>query len=342
MDADQQERRLAARAAGYMMLAGGVLAGVTVLLPPHATGSDALIAVLGAGLAAVGIALIVLQRASQPVLGVAVGLGTATIAFATAEGGAVGTGTTDNEMLFVWICLFAFNFLSLPHAIGQLALVGTSYAWLLRDLPLGEGLTRWLVTMSTLLVAGLLVAHLRRSRNRLLGELAERARVDALTGALNRRSFEERATIELARALREGTPVSLLMIDVDGFKRLNDAHGHLAGDAILRSIARRLALETRQADAIARPGGDEFAVLLPGASARDASAVARRLLVAGLGEEHPAVTLSIGVATGPPPDGTFTSLWREADAAMYEAKRAGGNSARGRDTGAVAPLVAVS
>ncbi|HEY8465537.1 MAG TPA: GGDEF domain-containing protein [Solirubrobacterales bacterium] len=328
MDATYEERRLAARAAGLMMLAGAALATITVLLPPGAAGSDVLILVLALGLAALGITLVALRRASEVVLGIAIALGTVAITLGTREGGLVGTGTSDNEMLYVWICLFAFNFLAFRHALAQLAFIAVGYGWLLSGAPLDEAVTRWLVSISTLFVAGLLVAHLRSSRNRLVGELEQRARVDGLTGALNRRSFEERANLELARAQREGKPVSLVIIDVDGFKRLNDAHGHPTGDAILRRIANRLELETRQTDAIARPGGDEFAVLLPGATTGDALAVAERLLYAGSGEEEPGVTLSIGVATGPPPDGSFRALWEQADAAMYEAKRAGGNAAR--------------
>lgn len=328
MDATHDERRIAARAAGLMMIAGGMLATVTVILPPRAAGSDALILGLAMGLVSLGVMLLGLRRASEVGLGIALAIGTVAITLATREGGLVGTGTNDNEMLYVWICLFAFNFLSMPHAFAQLALIGASYAWLLSGVPLDEGASRWLVSLSTLLVAGLLVAHLRRSRNRLVDELTHRARVDGLTGALNRRSFEERAEAELARAQADGTPVSLVIIDVDGFKRLNDEHGHPTGDAILRRIANRLELETRQTDAIARPGGDEFAVLLPGAASAAALAVAERLLSAGVSDDEPGVTLSIGVATGPPDDGSFGSLWEQADAAMYEAKRAGGNAAR--------------
>ena len=94
-----------------------------------------------------------------------------------------------------------------------------------------------------------------------------RPRTDGLTGLLNRTSLEERAELELARGRRHGTPVSLIVVDMDGFKAFNDTRGHPAGDELLRAVADGLQRETRQVDALSRPGGDEFAVLLPGASA---------------------------------------------------------------------------
>lgn len=319
--------RLAARSAGLMMLAGAALVAITVLLPPRASGSDLLILGFGGVAALLGLALLLRREPlPEPALGVTVAIGTALITLATREGGANGTGTADNGMLYLWVCLFAFNFFSLPHALAQLGLVAAGYAWIMSAVPADEAVTRWLVTVSALLVAGLLVAHLRAGRERLVAELAQRARSDALTGLLNHGSLEERAKLELARARRDGTPISVLVLDVDGFKDFNDSHGHRAGDAVLRSIARELERETRQVDAIARPGGDEFAVLLPGANAEDAKLVADRLLrvADGPGMEH--VTLSIGVASGPPADGSFATLWEQADAAMYEAKRSGGNA----------------
>lgn len=325
----QDHARLAARAMSLMMLAGGGLTALTVFLPPKAAGSDLLILAIGSLAFLTGIALFVRARAiPEPLMGVFVVLGTVLITVATHEGGAVNTGTTDNEMLYVWIALLSFNYLSFRHAVGQLVVVGLAYAWLLGDVPADEALTRWAVTMSALLVAGVLVARQRRSRDRLMAELNERARHDGLTGLLNRRSLEERAIVELARARRDRTPLGLIVLDVDRFKQLNDTNGHPAGDTVLRRVARDMERETRQVDAIARLGGDEFAVLLPGASADDARMVAERLELAARGHHEPEVTLSIGVADGPTPDHSFDTLWRAADEAMYEAKRAGGDAVR--------------
>ena len=311
------------------MLAGGGLTALTVALPPEAKGSDALILALGGLAFVLGVALFVRARPiPESLMGVFVVLGTVLITVATHEGGAVNTGTTDNEMLYVWIALLSFNYLSFRHAVAQLVVVGLAYGWLLNDVPTDEALTRWSVTMSALLVAGVLVARQRRSRDTLMAELDERARQDGLTGLLNRRSLEERAVVELGRSRRDSTPVSLIVLDIDRFKELNDTLGHPAGDQVLRRIARDLERETRQVDAIARLGGDEFAVLLPGASAADARAVSLRLQAAARSHSEPGATLSIGIAEGPPADHAFEALWRAADDAMYEAKRAGGDSLR--------------
>ncbi len=218
-----EHARLGARISGAMMLAGAALGAVSVALPPRASGSDAIVLVLVAMGGVLGVVLLRAGRAlPEWLLGVAIATGTALITLATLEGGAVDTGTDDNEMFFVWICLLAFNFLSLRHALGQLALVAAAYALILTDTPLGEAATRWLISMTTLLVAGLLVHHLRSSRDRLVAELSERATTDSLTGLLNRAALEERAVLELARVRRDGAPLSLLLLDVDDLKAVND------------------------------------------------------------------------------------------------------------------------
>ena len=298
--------RLGARVSGAMMLAGGVLGAVSVALPPRASGSDAIVLILVAMGAVLGVVLL-RSRSGLPewLLGLAIATGTALITLATLEGGAANTGTDDNEMLYVWICLLAFNFLSFRHALGQLALVAAAYALLLTDTPLGEAATRWLISIATLLVAGMLVHHLRSSRDRLVAELSERATTDSLTGLLNRAALEERAVLELARVRRDGAPLSLMLLDVDNLKSVNDTSGHPAGDALLREIAAGLREHTRQIDALARVGGDEFAVLLPGASGEDGVAVARRLARV---ESEAGATVSIGIATTTTGRETFETL----------------------------------
>jgi diguanylate cyclase (GGDEF)-like protein len=321
-----------ARAAGVLMLAGGLVAAVAVLLPPQAESADRLVAVTAAVAIAIGAALLLTRRTiAEPILGAVVLLGTAMVTFATREAGDAA-GIADNEMLYVWIVLYSFYFLSFPHALAQLALVGLAYGWALADASSTDGaITPWVVTMSTLSVAGLLVARLHHSVDQLVTSLSEHAHVDSLTGAMNRRALEERAALELARARRDGNQVSMLAIDIDHFKTLNDGFGHAAGDDALRYVATELAGATRAVDAVARLGGDEFVVLLPGATAEEARAVANRLrdsVRAGDGGRTPPVTLSIGIATQPPSGASIETLWHHADLAMYEAKRAGGNEIR--------------
>jgi diguanylate cyclase (GGDEF)-like protein len=322
------------------MLAGGAVGALTIALPPAAEHSELAVGLAAATATVIGGVLLLIRRpVATPILGGVVALGTLLITLGTYEGGSA-SGTGDNEMLYVWICLFSFYFLSLQHALAQLALVGVGYAAVLATTPAtDEALSRWLVTMATLAVAGLIVAKLRSAVENLVGELTERAHVDSLTGALNRRGLEERAALELARARREATPVSMLAIDIDHFKSLNDGYGHSTGDDVLRFVAAAITRVTRAVDAVARLGGDEFVVILPGASVDDAAAIAGRLRDAVLGGSNgaiPPVTLSIGVASAQASSTTLEGVWHAADLAMYEAKRAGGNGVHRslRDAGA--------
>ena len=135
---------------------------------------------------------------------------------------------------------------------------------------------------------------------RLLGENERLATRDSLTGLANRRLFDESLQREVARAQRLGTPVSLLVFDVDHFKQVNDTYGHQTGDAVLREVADALVANTKNYDVAARYGGDEFVVLLPGCNRDDAIRVAERVrhgIARAVGEAP--VTISAGVATVP-------------------------------------------
>lgn len=144
---------------------------------------------------------------------------------------------------------------------------------------------------------------------------------DPLTGLPNRRRFEDDLAREVRRA--EGTPLSVAFADVDAFKEINDTHGHEAGDEVLRSIAHGLRIALRRGDGAYRIGGDEFAIILPGASERDARTVLSKTLndpVEGL-LARLGVTLSIGIEERRPGENS-RSLVRRSDAGMYEAKAA--------------------
>lgn len=316
-----------------MLLAGAALVLVTVLLPPAAVHSDALILALGACAGLAGAVLLMVKDPSEQVLGAAAVVGTLVITGATYEAGLAGTGADDNSVLYLWICLYCFYFFGLRHALAQLAFAGVAYgALLVAEAPADTILTRWLTTMVTLLVAGLLVSRLHRSLQGSVDELTRQTRIDSLTGALNRNALSERAESEFSRAQRERTPTSVIEVDVDGFKQLNDNHGHPAGDEVLQRVARALESETRRSDVVARVGGDEFAVLLPRTSAAEARLIAERLREAaqdGLAAGGTTAALSVGVATTDgPPALSFEQLWAAADAAMYEAKRSGGDGVR--------------
>lgn len=156
---------------------------------------------------------------------------------------------------------------------------------------------------------------------------------DALTGVDNRRSFDDTLAEEIARAQRYGLPLSLVLLDLDHFKRVNDTRGHQAGDAVLKDAAKLLHDNLRQTDRVARTGGEEFAVVMPGLGQAEAVKAADRLraiLAAHPIGEMPAVTASFGVAALGNGD-TSASLYRRADRATYAAKQAGRNRVCGAE-----------
>src|SRR5262249_25635416 len=162
--------------------------------------------------------------------------------------------------------------------------------------------------------------------------LRDQAARDPLTGIWNRNAIFDIFRRELARADREGTQIAIVMIDIDHFKNLNDTHGHMAGDAVLREFTRRISTSLRPYDAVGRYGGEEFLVLLPGcdldAGVRHAERLRNLLCEEAFdtSEGRHRTTCSLGVAststTGPK---STDPLIRAADAALYRAKRNGRN-----------------
>lgn len=168
----------------------------------------------------------------------------------------------------------------------------------------------------------------RREAERQLERLA---RTDALTGVTNRRHFLELAEQEVERARRDLASVAILLLDVDFFKKVNDRHGHAAGDEVLRRVAAAVRARLRASDLFARYGGEEFVALLPGAAPVEARAVGElvRLAVQDLHVDHEGtvipVTVSVGVATGTFPPSELERLIAAADEALYAAKAGGRN-----------------
>jgi diguanylate cyclase (GGDEF)-like protein/PAS domain S-box-containing protein len=169
-------------------------------------------------------------------------------------------------------------------------------------------------------------------RKKLQGKLEEKAHQDYLTGLCNRRYFMELGQAELARAQRYGSALSMLMIDIDFFKAVNDSHGHKVGDIVLQKLSDIMRETLRTMDIIGRIGGEEFAILLPETDLGKASEVAERLrenventeviLEAGLPLHF---TVSIGVATLKGKDANIDILFNQSDKALYQAKESGRN-----------------
>lgn len=154
---------------------------------------------------------------------------------------------------------------------------------------------------------------------------------DSLTGAMNRNQFFERAGDELRRAQRYRKPLALLMLDLDHFKRINDVHGHGAGDAVLKTLCQLWMSELRSVDLLARIGGEEFAVLMPDSQMTAAQVVAERLraltsaAVVTFQGQQIRFTLSGGIAMVHADDSSIEAALHRADLALYRAKEAGRN-----------------
>jgi diguanylate cyclase (GGDEF)-like protein/PAS domain S-box-containing protein len=166
---------------------------------------------------------------------------------------------------------------------------------------------------------------------RLKEELVRQATTDELTGTRNRRSLLETARKEFSRAARYGHPLSVLMLDIDHFKRINDSHGHDAGDQVLKAVADAFRRELRDSDVLGRFGGEEFGVILPNTSRGGAAAVGERLRaridalrLAGDwdGDITPKVSVGVACAQG---TSRIEDVIKRADQALYAAKAAGRN-----------------
>lgn len=173
-----------------------------------------------------------------------------------------------------------------------------------------------------------MVIALKESRDKLI----ERANTDSLTSLYNHRHFQERLATELSRAERFGRPLSMVMLDIDNFKTLNDTHGHPIGDQVLKDVAKVLCSEVRDIDVVARYGGEEFALIFPETSVAEAKVAAERVRLGvkrhcfmGGDEQSLSVTISLGVAQYPIHSLEREGLIMAADLAMYQAKSMGRN-----------------
>jgi diguanylate cyclase (GGDEF)-like protein len=201
--------------------------------------------------------------------------------------------------------------------------------WLITNLVAGETFSNeWIrfYNAGVRLVVFLLFANLLHELKTALQKEHEIAHTDHLTGVFNSLEFHEQLAFEIKRASRMHYPISLAYIDLDNFKRVNDAHGHSAGDLHLKRVAQVISATIRKTDVFARLGGDEFVLLLPNMDSENARLVFQKIELAvmqGLAELQSPITLSAGVVTFMSAPENVDDMLRKADALMYEAKNSG-------------------
>jgi diguanylate cyclase (GGDEF)-like protein len=312
-------RRLMAYSAAAMYGGAALDAAVEALLP-----GDPSFAVMPAIAAAVIVTALVLVGPRLPRWALApLGpLGVALIAVALAA----TPGAGDGAVLYVWPVLWMTFFFGRRGAVVIVACVGVAHAATLLALPEASSFPgRWVDVMVSVSVVAVVVLTLVRHNDELLSRLMDEARTDALTGLLNRRGFDERAELELARARREDVPLAVAAFDLDHFKRINDEWGHEIGDRVLVRAARLLVAESREIDVTARFGGEEFVALLPGCDLIEAERFAERVRLALAAEDAdglPPVHVSAGIFASAPP-ASIDAMLQGADSALYHAKRSG-------------------
>jgi diguanylate cyclase (GGDEF)-like protein len=321
------EMRVRAQALAGLYAAGATLALLTVLLPhdPDANVTGLLVIVGAAYLAAIGLS----WRANSLdgwVLPVMLAWGTTSI-----TGVAYFSADSPSPLIFfyLWIFLYSAYFFEDRVTLLQVIYAAVSCGALLIALPPTNGVAVWwLVSMGTLVVGAILIRSMRGRVESLIERLYDTARTDPLTDLPNRRGFRELLDLELERARRRGSSLTVLVGDLDHFKEVNDRSGHHVGDSVLIRVAKLLEGRKRTVDAAARVGGEEFTLVLPDTDEREAFVVAERLRseleVEFAGDAVP-ITISFGIATFPRHGHTAGSLLRAGDEALYGAKRNGRN-----------------
>jgi diguanylate cyclase (GGDEF)-like protein len=277
-------KSLAVRSAALIYIGAGVLSLVESVIPggPAIAPCTGVAAILcGLLIPAIGERMPLAALAALAALGP---LGAAMIAFALAT----SDGPGDGAILYVWPVLWESFFFGRRGAIGIVVWVAIVHGSALLSMPPHLAYwDRWLDVVATVAVAATVVEVLAARNRRLVAQLALEARLDNLTDLLNRRGFSERAELELARARRERSWVSLVSFDLDHFKVVNDEWGHDIGDRVLVATARVSEAELREVDRLARTGGEEFVVLVPGGKAAEAEALAERLRRSLANARHP-------------------------------------------------------
>jgi diguanylate cyclase (GGDEF)-like protein len=321
-DAPGARETMARWAAIYFAL-GGLFGLVSVVLPDTSVEDRALLLAVAIASLAVALTLgVVYDRMPLPGFHVVVAAGSVAASLGVY---AWGHASSYGPLPYVWVTLFAFYFFKPSAALVHLLLAVTGYGLALAlESPPDSHLDGWLATTGTLLATGMFVVAMRDRITAAVAGFAEAAHRDVLTGLLNRRGFQELIEVELERARRADAPLGMIVADLDGFKRLNDAHGRAFGDEALRRVARTIRSCERRYDTAARIGGEEFALLVPGSDAQGAYKLAERIRTQ-VAEGGEGLTASFGVAASPLHGSSSVVLLYAADQALYAAKQLGGD-----------------
>ena len=282
---------------------------------------------LGVSALALGILMLVFaSRLNTRLLPWAMVLGTVTVSVGVVF---CHTAHTPFLLLYAWTSAEAWYLLERRAAVALtlFGVVVSGPAVALAGAGEADTLSWWLMVAGTLIVVGVLAAMLRLRSDGLIERLERAATHDELTGLLNRRGYHQRLAAELSRTERDGRPLSIVLGDIDCFKSLNDDYGHQCGDEALSQFARVCREQARGADFVARVGGEEFVIVLPGTDARGAFLAAERLREAVRSElrrpDGRPLTASFGTTTCPEDGDGADRLLAGADRAMYAAKASG-------------------
>jgi diguanylate cyclase (GGDEF)-like protein len=321
-------RATMARTGALFAASGAIFGLLSVAIPNSPVLDQQLLAAVSGVTAVLAVGLIVVYD-RLPLSAFQVAAAGATV-LATVAVYAWGTESSYGPLPYLWVTLFAFYFFSLRAAVAHMAFIAIAYGVALAiESPPNNPVDGWVATVGTLLVTGVFVALVRDRLAGLIANLTDAARRDPLTELFNRRGFEELFDIELERARRTGAPLSVVVGDLDRFKRINDEFGHAAGDEALRRIGHAIQHAKRSFDSAARVGGEEFALLAPDSDEHGAYMLAERIrsFVEQSFSDPGGVplTISFGIATYPLHGQSAEALLRAGDQALYAAKRLGRN-----------------
>jgi diguanylate cyclase (GGDEF)-like protein/putative nucleotidyltransferase with HDIG domain len=323
-------KRPIALAQAYLA-AGACVTGTLAVLLPHPGYFNVTALLLIQGAAACWALFMYLGAGRIPIWLMRLGPALATV-LTTAAVIYSGNSISGYALMYLWVGLYVFYFpLSRVDAALNVLWAGLNYAFAIMVTPIPAGgehtaISHFVITTGTLITAATLLTYLRSRVERLLGRLTDAARTDPLTGLPNRVALHEAVEREIERAAPHNRPLSVVVIDLDRFNRVNERHGIAAGDRLLYNVGNLLEQHTRLMDVVARSGGEEFAILLPEMDQHTAFLFAEDLLKAirqTFVKPQIEITASAGVASFPEHSRDMAGLLSDGDGALRAAKALG-------------------